>query len=110
MPPLEMSSLDRPVKRSIYLGVFSASDASSLLPETGDEPRQTEEAAARPKPEAAKAVNMRIDFDGIAQRLLSLNVPASDYSRLSAGQAGSIFCLEAAASDHLARCGCTGIN
>src|SRR5262249_19382026 len=42
---LEMSSLDRPSRRSIYLGVLSAGEPSPLLPETGDEPRPTEEAA-----------------------------------------------------------------
>jgi tricorn protease len=94
---LEMSSLDRPVKRSIYLGVLSAGDPSPLLPEAGDEPRAAEEGAAKTKPDA-KGVTVRIDFEGIAQRLLSLNVPPGDYSRLSAGQAGSIFYLEAAAS------------
>ena len=36
---LEMSSLDRPVRRAIYLAVLSASEPSPLLPETGDEPR-----------------------------------------------------------------------
>ena len=94
---LEMSSLDRPVKRSIYLGVLSASDPSPLLPETGDEPRAPEDTAGRSKPDA-KGITVRIDFNGIAQRLLSLNVPPGDYSRLSAGQAGSIFYMEAAAS------------
>jgi tricorn protease len=91
---LEMSSLDRPVKRAIYLGVLSASEPSPLLPETGDEPKPPAEGAPPPKPEA-KGVTVRIDFDGIAQRLLSLNVPPGDYSRLTAGQAGSIFYMEA---------------
>ena len=34
---LEMSSIDRPVRRSIYLAVLSATEPSPLLPETGDE-------------------------------------------------------------------------
>jgi tricorn protease len=37
---VEMSSLDRPVRRSIYLVVLSANEPSPLLPETGDEPKQ----------------------------------------------------------------------
>src|SRR5260370_9171185 len=96
---LEMSSLDRPVRRSIYLAVLTASDPSPLLPETGDEPKPApEESATRPKPEASKAPTVRIDFDGIAQRILSLNVPAGDYSRLLAGAPGTIFYTEAAAT------------
>ena len=35
---LEMSSIDRPVRRAIYLAVLGANEASPLLPETGDEP------------------------------------------------------------------------
>src|SRR5260370_1107550 len=91
---LEMSSLDRPVRRSIYLTVLTASEPSPLLPETGDEPKPVSQEPKEPKPEAAKAVTVRIDFDGIAQRTISLNVPAADYSRLTAGSAGTIFYLE----------------
>jgi tricorn protease len=35
---LEMSSIDRPVRRAMYLAVLGASEPSPLLPETGDEP------------------------------------------------------------------------
>ncbi len=97
---LEMSSVDRPVRRAIYLAVLSASDPSPLLPETGDEPRAAPrdesrgEPAAAPKPDAAKAVAVRIDFDGIGQRILAVNVPAGDYSSLVAGAAGTIFYME----------------
>jgi tricorn protease len=91
---LEMSSLDRPVRRAIYLAVLSASEPSPLLPETGDEPRPAarDESAPPPRPSATTAT--RIDFDGISQRILALNVPAADYSRLLAGAAGTIFYLE----------------
>src|SRR5262245_1916600 len=97
---LEMSSVDRPVRRAIYLVVLSASDPSPLLPETGDQPRAASrdesrgEPAAAPKPDAAKAVAVRIDFDGIGQRILAVNVPAGDYSGLVAGAAGTIFYME----------------
>jgi tricorn protease len=97
---LEMSSVDRPVRRAIYLAVLSASDPSPLLPETGDEPHAAPrdesrgEPAAAPKPDAAKAVVVRIDFDGIGQRILAVNVPADDYSSLVAGAAGTTFYME----------------
>jgi tricorn protease len=35
---LEMSSIDRPVRRAVYLAVLGATEPSPLLPETGDEP------------------------------------------------------------------------
>jgi tricorn protease len=64
------------------------------LPETGDEPKPAPQEPKEPKAEGSKAVTVRIDFDGIAQRTISLNVPAADYSRLTAGSAGTIFYME----------------
>ncbi len=90
---LEMSSLDRPVRRAIYLTVLSASEPSPLLPETGDEPRVEPKEDARPKP-AGGPVVVRIDTAGIGQRILALKVPAGDYTDLRAGAAGAIFYTE----------------
>jgi tricorn protease len=69
---LEMSSVDRPARR--------------------DESRG--EPATRPVPDASKAAAVRIDFDGIGQRILAVNVPAGDYSSLAAGAAGTVFYME----------------
>jgi tricorn protease len=100
---LEMSSLDRPVRRAVYVAVLGASEPSPLLPETGDEPRVTpreeprEDPGGRPKPDAAKtprSVEVRIDFEGIGQRILALNVPAADYGSLQAGATGTVFYTE----------------
>lgn len=87
---LEMSSLDRPIRRAVYVIVLSASDPSPLLPELGDEITP----APAAKPGAEPAVTVQIDFDRILQRILALNVPAGDYSDLAAGVAGTIFYLE----------------
>jgi tricorn protease len=101
---LEMSSLDRPVRRAVYLVVLSASEPSPLLPETGDEPprpaprdesRDEPPARARPDaPRAGGAVTVRIDLNGIGQRILALNVPAGDYNSLTAGAPGMIYYTE----------------
>lgn len=97
---LEMSSLDRPVRRAIYLAVLSATEPSPLLPETGDEPRPTptpEAAAAPPPPPAPPAprtVNVRIDVNGIGQRVIAVNLPPGEYANLSAGAAGSFYYTE----------------
>ena len=95
---LEMSSIDRPVRRAIYLAVLSASEPSPLLPETGDEPPQpaaTPEAPApQPTPAAPRTLNVSIDFDRIGQRIISVNIPAGDYSNLTAGAPGSFFYTE----------------
>ena len=97
---LEMSSIDRPVRRAIYLAVLTATEPSPLLPETGDEPppRPTPPEGAPPQPQptpaAPRAVNVRIDFDRIGQRIISVNIPAGDYGNLAAGAAGSFYYTE----------------
>jgi tricorn protease len=94
---LEMSSIDRPVRRAIYLAVLGASEPSPLLPETGDEPPKPaappEPAPTQPPP-APRTVNVLIDFDHIGQRIISVNIPAGDYNNLTAGAAGSFYYTE----------------
>jgi tricorn protease len=86
---VEMSALDRPVHRAIYLAVLGATEPSPFLPETGDEPGPSAAPAAR-----AQSDSLRIDLAGISQRILSLEVPAGEYGNLVAGPAGTIFYLE----------------
>jgi tricorn protease len=87
---LEMSSVDRPVTRAIYLAVLGASEPSPLLPEAGDEPVRSAADSGKPAPPPP----VRVDIKGIDQRILALGVPAGDYSSLTAGPAGSLFYLE----------------
>ncbi|HEX9760233.1 MAG TPA: PDZ domain-containing protein [Candidatus Acidoferrales bacterium] len=87
---LEMSSLDRPVRRAVYLVVLNATDPSPLLPEPGDETKPVP--PQRGGGEAKVTVN--ITFDGIGHRILAVNVPPGDYASLQAGPAGSFFYLE----------------
>jgi tricorn protease len=95
---LEMSSIDRPVRRGMYLAVLSASEPSPLLPETGDEPQKpptpAEPPPAQPTPAAPRTISVRIDFDNIGQRILAINIPAGDYGNLTAGAAGSFYYTE----------------
>jgi tricorn protease len=94
---LEMSSVDRPSRRSIYLAVLLANEPSPLLPEAGDEPSgQPAVVALASKPRAdTTSAQVRIDLDGIAQRILPLGVAAGEFSDLSAGTAGTFFYLDA---------------
>jgi tricorn protease len=95
---LEMSSVDRPVTRAIYLAVLSSKEPSPFLPETGDESAAPPGAPAGSKPSADAKVPgppaVRVDFDGLGQRILSLAVPAGDYSALVPGAAGTLFYAE----------------
>ena len=96
---LEMSSLDRPVRRAIYLAVLSSDEPSPLLPESDDEPQlpapPSAGETARPTPPAASPASaIRLDPDGIGNRIISVGVPPRDYRSLSAGPAGSFFFTE----------------
>ena len=87
---LDMSSLDHPVTRSLYVAVLRA-DLPSPLP-----PRSDDEKAAPPAPAAHAAApapppTVRIDFTGILQRTLALPIPAANYVGLDAAPAGALF-------------------
>ena len=98
---LDMSSYDHTLERGIYIAVLAADQPSPLLPETGDEtgkseagPRRSGADSAGKKPAGTDSVAVRIDFAGLSQRILSLDVPTRDYDQLKAGAAGEFFYVE----------------
>ncbi|MCC7154884.1 MAG: PD40 domain-containing protein [Bryobacterales bacterium] len=115
-PSLEpdIQSISKYPTRSIYLAVLSKADTSPLAPESDEEKAPEKKAEGPPaeasktegpkpeavkpgaaKPEAPKAVEVRIDFDGISQRILALPMPARRYAGLQAGKGGTLFAIEA---------------
>jgi tricorn protease len=107
---LDMSSINHPVSRAVYIVVLRKDLPSPLAPESDEE-----KVAEPPKPDAAKPDNakpdagkttavakpadkdadkLKIDLDGIDQRILALPIPARNYDLLAAGKAGVIFLLE----------------
>lgn len=92
---LEMSSIDHPTRRSIYLAVLSADEPTPFLPETGDEPRPVPTPSASETPQPKPTTNsIRIDLDGIRQRIVSVSIPPADYGNLSSGAADTFFYTE----------------
>src|ERR687896_95178 len=116
-----MISFDLPVTRAIYFAVLRADDPSPLLPESDEEAAQRGATPSRPDsaradttrrtgrgtgaPVSAMAtagdsargttpVTVRIDLANISQRILSLDVPARNYTRLESGTAGVVFFSE----------------
>jgi len=85
---LDMSSYDHTITRGVYLAVLSKEDASPLLPRSDDE----KEKAKDDKKEGTPVV--KIDMDGIGQRILAIDVPVRNYTELYAGQDGQIFYSE----------------
>lgn len=91
---LDMSSMNRPVSRNAYVIVLRKDSPSPLAPESDEEKGEEPKKEAAAKPEEKKEPVVRIDFDGISQRILALPVPARNYTGLAAGKAGVIFLRE----------------
>ncbi len=118
---LDMTSEDRPVTRSVYVAVLRKDLPSPLAPESDEEKppeAKKEEGASQPaagadsasKPAAGedkekpkegekKPEPVKIDFDGLSQRILALPIPARNYDALVAGKEGVIFLTESPVVD-----------
>jgi tricorn protease len=96
---LDMTSYERPVTRGVYLVVLNSEDPSPLLPESDEE--EVKAATEEKKPEAAEKREekkeeklIRIDLQGIGQRILAVDVPLRDYGDLKAGEENTFFYAE----------------
>lgn len=97
MVGLDMSSRDRPVTRTVYAVVLRKEDPSPVAPESDEEKSGEEKKPASGKAEEKKtegAQTVRIDFEGISQRIVPLPIPARNYVSLQAGKEGILFLLE----------------
>ena len=121
---LDMTSYDRPVTRAIYLAVLAKGEPSPLLPESdeekedeagddgkdkdatgkaakqeggkkGDKARDDKGKGGDGDEEKKKEVVVTVDLDGLANRIVALDVPARDYQQLAAGAEGTLFYSEA---------------
>jgi tricorn protease len=113
---LDMSSNERRVTRSVYVAVLSRDLPSPVAPESDEEGKDDKKAADAKKAKAAdkkgegkdgkdakaaqeekdedKPVVVRIDLDGIGQRILSLPIPARNYVDMQRGKSGVLFLSE----------------
>lgn len=92
---LDMTSQDRVQNRSVYVVVLRADDPSPIAPESDEEKTEAEKKEDSKNADAAKKDNaVRIDLDGISQRILALPIPARNYSDIVAGKAGTFYILE----------------
>ncbi|MBW8686276.1 S41 family peptidase [Chitinophaga rhizophila] len=74
---LDMSAYEREIRSNIYAVVLSANASSPLAPESDEEQEKKEDA---PK-DTSKTT--RIDLENIDQRIISLPLPAEEYSQLN---------------------------
>jgi tricorn protease len=117
----DMSSLDRPVTRAVYVMVLKKGVPSPLAPESDEEDKKPDADVSKEnsgdKADADKSKGtadskdkdkdknkekekpkeppkVEIDFDGISQRILAMPIPVKNYYGLSAGKAGELFVME----------------
>jgi tricorn protease len=111
---LDMSSINMPENYAIYLAVLSKEELSPLAPQSddeGDEEKDKEEENGEdesPKKSKKKdkakdeeteedeeqAPEVKIDFEGLDQRIIALDLPARPYRSLTAGAEGTLFYSE----------------
>ena len=101
----DMSSNEHPITRSAYVVVLDKNLPSPLAPESDDERiGQGKPAAAADKEKDDKSkddkskdtpVTVKVDADGIGQRILALPVPARNYVNMLPGKTGVLYLTEA---------------
>ena len=117
---LDMSSDEHRVTRSVYVAVLSKDEKSPLAPESDEENKPKDEKKAdadkdkaaadkdkgkdpkdkdkdakdKEKDKKEEPVVVKIDVEGIGQRILSLPIPAKNYSNMLAGKSGILFLAE----------------
>ncbi len=90
---LDMSAYERPVERAVYLIVLDSEETSPLLPES-DEEKPGNNNGNKDNGDGNNGVKVKIDPEGIDQRILSIDVPARNYSNLATAGEGMVFYME----------------
>jgi tricorn protease len=115
---LDMTSLQHPVTRSVYVMVLKKDEGSPLAPESDEEKAKEQEKTEKDKQADAgqnkekdkaeakdqgkesekakeeKPVKVEIDMENISQRILALPIPARNYYQLLAGKTGVLYLVE----------------
>lgn len=110
---LDLSTQERPRRAGLYALVLAADGKSPLAPQPGDEDGKKDDAEDK-QPTGAKGANgakkaddkkpddkqdartkpVRIDFDGLADRLVALPLAERNYDSLAVGADGALFYLQ----------------
>jgi tricorn protease len=104
----DIHSIFRPVTRTVYLAVLSKIDPSPFSPESDEEePAEKPEKStdkpekkskkkklAPPEKKPSEEAKVKVDLDGILQRILAVPLPARTYVDLQTGSKGVILAVE----------------
>ncbi len=96
---LDMTSMERPLTRTVYVTTLQTGTASPTAPESGFEkatpaPSQAKATAkSHPHPanQPGKPPAVSIDFQGLQARAVPLPMPPASYISLEAGKAGTLY-------------------
>jgi tricorn protease len=108
---LDIHVVEAAATSSIYLAVLDKTQPSPFAPESDEEkvagdkddktdaPKSADKPAdaAKPNAEAAEVKDIKVDLDGIDQRILSVPMPPRRYMALQVGKAGTLLAIEALA-------------
>ncbi len=112
---LDMSSFPFSVTRNVYAIVLDGKEKSPLSPESDEEKIKEEKPKTPKKPkekpkEKSKDKDVKIDFDAIDQRIISLPLPARSYQGLVTGMPGTFFLFESVTSSGTSSAPNIGVN
>lgn len=91
---LDMSSYDRPITRALYVVVLGKDDISPIAPRSDEEKEKPKEE----KKDDKVAPIVKIDVEGLSNRILTVDVPLRNYTALLPGPDGYVFYVETVAN------------
>jgi tricorn protease len=96
----DIHSIFRDVSSTIYLAVLDKTEPTPFAPQSDEEKpedksKKTTDEAVRKEGEKKEesAVAVKIDFEGLLQRILAVPMPARRYVNLQAGEAGTLLAV-----------------
>ncbi len=99
---LNMTSQERPYRAGLYAVVLKADGSTPLGPrsdeesddDAGDSGEERDDNGKESDEENRPEIEVQIDFDGIAQRIVGLPVTSGNYSNLQVAGDGALFYIE----------------
>lgn len=91
---LDVRAVGATATSSVYVAVLDKTQPSPFAHESDEEKAGDEKKPAEPAKPAPKAVAVRIDLDGIDQRILAVPLLPRRYAALQAGKAGVLLAVE----------------
>jgi len=99
---LDMTSMERPLTRTVYAATLQAGTASPLAPRSGFESAtptaskaEAPKVGAHPAKQPKKPLTVSIDFQGLQARAVPLPLPAANYIGVAPGESGTLYVVRA---------------